>query len=229
MSRQCTTCSRNISPQASTSPLATPSPDTTIVANTALQALQLESFLWDSERGYRDHQPAHCLQDVETFQSVREWHEFPNTANYWLGPAQSPTNSYVTGDQSLSHEEYCLDNAEPYRPEVIDTSEPPSISVCRPETSSSGDYRCYQHGCEGRRFSSSENYRRHIRERNKLDRTTCPFCAAVFTRKSNKNTHLRKGRCKGTFRWFSEHINILSNGETSLEGTHEPPLSDKRW
>jgi hypothetical protein len=216
-----------ISP-ASTSPLATLSPDTTIVASTALQDFQLELFLWDFEKGYKDHGPAQCLQNVETFQSAREWHEFPNAANSWHGPAQSPMNSYVIGHNRLGHEEYCLGTAESYRPEAIDTSETPSLRIGRPKTSSSGDYRCYQHGCEGRRFSSSENYRRHIRERNKSDRTACPLCAAVFTRKSNKDTHLRKGRCKGTFRWFSEHISILSNGETSLEGNCELLLSEKR-
>jgi hypothetical protein len=202
MSRQCTTCSRKINSPMSTSPLVTPSPNTTIVAGTVLQDLQLEPFFDGFKERNVNHQPTQFLQDVETFQSTREWYEFTNATNSWLRPAKFPTNSHVTSDDSLGHEEYCLDTAESYRPEVIGTSEPPSPSTGRPETSSSGDYRCYQHGCEGRRFSSSENYRRHIRERNKSDRTTCPFCAAVFTRKSNKDTHLRKGRCKGTFRGY---------------------------
>jgi hypothetical protein len=54
--------------------------------------------------------------------------------------AQSSTNSYVTGDDNLGHEKYCLETAESYRPEVIDNSEPTSLSVGGLETSSNGDY-----------------------------------------------------------------------------------------
>jgi hypothetical protein len=116
-----------------------------------------------------------------------------------------------------------------HRSGAIHTSEPPLLSVSRPDTSSSGDYRCYQHGCEGRQFSSAENYRRHIRERNQSNRTTCPFCAAVFTRKSNRDTHVREGRCKAFNRWSSEQISILSNSEALPEGTHDATNVGQAW
>lgn len=228
MSQQFITFSRTTSAPASTSPLAIPSPDTTIVTSTVLEAFQLEPILWGFERGYRCYQPARYPHNTETFQLAREWSEFPNAANSWLGPSQFPTNGSGIGDDSLGHDRYCLDTAESWSPGVIDISEPPSLSFGRPEIINNGNYRCYQRGCEGRRFSSSENYRRHIRERNGSDRTTCPFCSADFTRKSNKDAHVRKGRCKGISRWFSKHISISSNGGISREGTYIPPPMEKR-
>jgi hypothetical protein len=47
------------------------------------------------------------------------------------------------------------------------------------------------------------------------------FCAAVFTRKSNKDTHVRKVRCKRLNRWSYEQISALSIVEASLEGSRE--------
>jgi hypothetical protein len=57
--------------------------------------------------------------------------------------------------------------------------------------------RCYEHGCEGRRFSSMSNLRRHQRERNRLARRmTCPWCGASFYRKWTMNQHVSRGSCR---------------------------------
>jgi hypothetical protein len=57
--------------------------------------------------------------------------------------------------------------------------------------------RCYEHGCEGRRFSSMSNLRRHQRERNRLvRRMTCPWCGASFYRKWTINQHVLRGSCR---------------------------------
>lgn len=55
--------------------------------------------------------------------------------------------------------------------------------------------RCYEHGCNGRAFSSIENYRRHIREQLGLNSARCEICGALFSRKSNRDKHSAKGVC----------------------------------
>jgi hypothetical protein len=57
--------------------------------------------------------------------------------------------------------------------------------------------RCYDHGCGGKVFSCAENYRRHMRERDRSSTTQCPHCSISFSRKSNRDTHIAKGRCRG--------------------------------
>lgn len=56
--------------------------------------------------------------------------------------------------------------------------------------------RCYDHGCDGRTFASQANYRRHIREKDEKRNVQCSFCFVWFTRKSNRDNHVRMGKCK---------------------------------
>lgn len=56
--------------------------------------------------------------------------------------------------------------------------------------------QCFEHGCAGRTFSSAENLRRHIRERDTSSQAECPLCFLKFTRKGNRDAHLSKNRCK---------------------------------
>lgn len=57
-------------------------------------------------------------------------------------------------------------------------------------------FRCREHGCDGRTFSSVENYKRHIREKRRDRRYTCEYCYLSFTRQSNLNQHHSLLRCK---------------------------------
>ncbi|KAF2154420.1 hypothetical protein K461DRAFT_129174 [Myriangium duriaei CBS 260.36] len=56
-------------------------------------------------------------------------------------------------------------------------------------------YRCYQHGCNGRQFSGKGNYMRHLREQDKSNHVQCSFCGTAFSRKSNRDNHIKRG-CK---------------------------------
>jgi hypothetical protein len=62
-----------------------------------------------------------------------------------------------------------------------------------------------------------------VRERGAAERPTCPFCAAIFTRKSNRDAHVDKGRCRGLGRWLSREIEVLAaciaSHEQMLGGT----------
>ncbi|GAM91273.1 hypothetical protein ANO11243_093210 [Dothideomycetidae sp. 11243] len=56
------------------------------------------------------------------------------------------------------------------------------------------DLRCWEHGCNGRKFANRSNLERHRKERER-SRWTCPHCQKVFTRRSAQKTHLRLRRC----------------------------------
>jgi hypothetical protein len=56
--------------------------------------------------------------------------------------------------------------------------------------------RCWDHGCEGREFSSKSNFIRHKKEKDgEAAKVTCPLCGGIFTRTSARDTHLAKQSC----------------------------------
>jgi hypothetical protein len=64
------------------------------------------------------------------------------------------------------------------------------------------DRTCFEHGCDGRLFSSRSNFRRHQREKAQQARLSeCPVCHAKFYRRWTRNQHLILGRCRG-FRYY---------------------------
>lgn len=59
--------------------------------------------------------------------------------------------------------------------------------------------QCWDHGCEGREFSTFSNLLRHQREKSGVvAKAECPVCGAVFTRTTARNIHVAQGKCKGT-------------------------------
>jgi uncharacterized Zn-finger protein len=205
MDRLCTSCACKLSPASSTSLSGTSSLEPTIKATATLDPYQLDVFFRYLETTYDATQTEKCSQDIERFQSSGIWQEF-HVADTWPGSIRPPTISHIPDGDNCGNEGYRLDIATSHLWGAKETSGSPVLSARKPETSSGGDYLCYQHGCEGRRFSSSENYRRHMRERNRSDVITCPFCATLFMRKSNRDSHVRKGRCKCLSRRLSERV-----------------------
>ena len=56
--------------------------------------------------------------------------------------------------------------------------------------------RCYDHGCNGRTFSSKGNYQRHWKEKNGIaPKFLCPACGQIFSRPSARNKHYKEKRC----------------------------------
>jgi hypothetical protein len=63
--------------------------------------------------------------------------------------------------------------------------------------SSSNGLECWLHGCNGRVFTSVNNYRRHCREQGQsCDKPMCPICGRAFTRRTARDQHYIKKRCK---------------------------------
>ena len=58
--------------------------------------------------------------------------------------------------------------------------------------------QCWEHGCNGRQFSTFSNLLRHQREKSgNASKATCPHCGTEFTRTTARNGHLYGGKCKG--------------------------------
>lgn len=57
--------------------------------------------------------------------------------------------------------------------------------------------RCWEHGCNGRQFSTFSNLLRHQREKSgQAAKATCPNCGAEFTRTTARYGHLLHDKCK---------------------------------
>lgn len=57
--------------------------------------------------------------------------------------------------------------------------------------------QCWDHGCNGRAFSSYGNFRRHIRERHTASKKhLCQVCGRAFSRSTARNDHYQQGKCR---------------------------------
>ena len=58
--------------------------------------------------------------------------------------------------------------------------------------------QCWDHGCNGRQFSTFSNLLRHQREKSgSAMKVVCPYCGTEFTRTTARNGHMYGGKCKG--------------------------------
>ncbi|KAF1966775.1 hypothetical protein BU23DRAFT_485554 [Bimuria novae-zelandiae CBS 107.79] len=57
--------------------------------------------------------------------------------------------------------------------------------------------QCWEHGCNGRQFSTFSNLLRHQREKSgTAAKSYCPRCGAEFTRSTARNGHMQHEKCK---------------------------------
>lgn len=57
--------------------------------------------------------------------------------------------------------------------------------------------QCWDHGCNGRQFSTFSNLLRHQRERSgSAMKAICPYCGTEFTRTTARNGHMYGGKCR---------------------------------
>ncbi|KXJ84976.1 hypothetical protein Micbo1qcDRAFT_154539 [Microdochium bolleyi] len=57
--------------------------------------------------------------------------------------------------------------------------------------------QCWEHGCNGRPFTTLSNLRRHQREKSaQAPKSSCPNCGAEFTRTSARKVHGLHDKCK---------------------------------
>ncbi|KIW15587.1 hypothetical protein PV08_05635 [Exophiala spinifera] len=112
-----------------------------------------------------------------------------------LPNAESPNAMYLTrtqGHQSLPSVGVTMQPFPPV-PSTLESSPAESeIMPSRPKP------QCWDHGCNGRQFSTFSNLLRHQREKSgSATKAICPHCGTEFTRTTARNGHMSGGKCKG--------------------------------
>ncbi|OJJ47997.1 hypothetical protein ASPZODRAFT_131644 [Penicilliopsis zonata CBS 506.65] len=123
-----------------------------------------------------------------------------NQQEYYLPePSTLPNSHSLTAPQ---HAPGLLPTTESIYSSPSDSAAPPT-APSEPEhhvrvISSRPRPQCWDHGCNGREFSTFSNLLRHQREKSGVvAKAECPICGAVFTRTTARNIHVAQGKCKG--------------------------------
>lgn len=129
--------------------------------------------------------PLDPLSSMAASKSVYHPQGGPNAASgSW---PSSATPSHLTPAALHSPDDFTLSAAS-------STENPDGIRVLasRPKP------QCFDHGCNGRQFSTFSNLLRHQREKSgSASKAVCPHCGTEFTRTTARNGHLYGGKCKG--------------------------------
>ncbi|PYI18479.1 hypothetical protein BO86DRAFT_137720 [Aspergillus japonicus CBS 114.51] len=120
-----------------------------------------------------------------------------NQPDYYMAPSSSLSRQTPN---SIPHPQGLMPTGTVYSsPESAQNSSDPEQQVrvisFRPKP------QCWDHGCNGREFSTFSNLLRHQREKSGVvAKAECPSCGAVFTRTTARNIHVAQGKCKGIAR-----------------------------
>ncbi|KAL4887197.1 hypothetical protein BJY04DRAFT_49199 [Aspergillus karnatakaensis] len=119
-----------------------------------------------------------------------------NQSEYYL--AQGSSISSNTGSLAASPQPQPLMSSGT----VYSSPDPPATSTDPEQQVRVISFRpkpqCWDHGCNGREFSTFSNLLRHQREKSGVvAKAECPSCGAVFTRTTARNIHVAQGKCKG--------------------------------
>ncbi|KAI8630572.1 hypothetical protein F5Y19DRAFT_483896 [Xylariaceae sp. FL1651] len=131
-------------------------------------------------------------------------HYSPLPSNDYMGINYSPAFPPPPSTQSLSSQYSRASSMSesgmmyPVQPPVLPSGNPPAsdaghvrVVQSRPKP------QCWEHGCNGRQFSTFSNLLRHQREKSgQAAKATCPNCGAEFTRTTARNGHLLHDKCK---------------------------------
>ena len=88
-------------------------------------------------------------------------------------------------------------------PEVLPESSGTSSGAATDNgTAADNENRCWDHGCNGKKFLNYSNLVRHRRENGSArPRFICPMCGAYFSRSTARNQHLEKKSCNRVRRY----------------------------
>ncbi|KAJ5835626.1 hypothetical protein N7447_001652 [Penicillium robsamsonii] len=128
--------------------------------------------LMTSPSAYMINQPSYYFPDTSSIPS----HPASNSSQ---PPSMAPEPSYSSPELAAA----------------ADSDHPVRVLSLRPRP------QCWDHGCNGREFSTFSNLLRHQREKSGVvAKAECPICGAVFTRTTARNIHVAQGKCKSSGR-----------------------------
>ncbi|KAJ5570307.1 uncharacterized protein N7459_009737 [Penicillium hispanicum] len=115
-----------------------------------------------------------------------------NQPEYYFGNALYAPSVHPVSYSPTSFDR--IAESTPSSPEAMAGSK---RTFCVKKISSPRHLQCWDHGCNGRAFSTSSNLLRHQREKaGRVAKTHCPHCDAAFTRTTARNMHVVKGVCR---------------------------------
>lgn len=114
--------------------------------------------------------------------------------------AQAYTSSYAAPSVQASQGLFPAQQSYSYPPPAISTRQQvprnSSDSQVRGVVNQKPKPQCWEHGCNGREFSTFSNLLRHQREKSgTAAKSYCPKCGAEFTRTTARNGHLAHEKC----------------------------------
>ncbi|KAI0849569.1 hypothetical protein F5Y00DRAFT_268983 [Daldinia vernicosa] len=130
--------------------------------------------------------------------------ELSHKSLYWIDDTDSSRNR-INGDEapvtSIQHISGSMASVDPY-PNALDKLSSGMSDFLSNQSADDRSmdrnrkHQCWDHGCNGREFSSKSNFVRHVKERSGAStKGVCPLCGAIFTRNSARDTHLAKQSC----------------------------------
>ncbi|KAK0921782.1 hypothetical protein LTR91_024229 [Friedmanniomyces endolithicus] len=134
---------------------------------------------------YTPHSTAQSLSYPPVFMSSTSNYSHPSVADL-LATSKPP--STTTANNSNSNPNLSLPSAA-----GGDSSSSIRILAQRPKP------QCWDHGCNGRQFSTFSNLLRHQREKSgTAPKSYCRKCGAEFTRTTARNGHMAHDKCTAT-------------------------------
>ncbi|KAI0205037.1 hypothetical protein F4808DRAFT_320516 [Astrocystis sublimbata] len=132
-------------------------------------------------------------------------HYSPLPSNDYMGMNYSAGYHHPPSTQSLSSQ-YSSRASSMSDSGMMYSVQPPVLSSGNSSAPDAGHVRvvqsrpkpqCWEHGCNGRQFSTFSNLLRHQREKSgQATKASCPNCGAEFTRTTARNGHLMHDKCK---------------------------------
>ncbi|KAK4185833.1 hypothetical protein QBC35DRAFT_502776 [Podospora australis] len=174
---------------------------------------------------YYYHDPAPSQQDFNSPQLHNATSPFPSFQQqpHQLHPLQASAEATAQGSESSNV------NTENTGPNSLDSNmmfgsdntqqqgqlQGPSEADRQAEDS----LRCWDHGCNGRKFTTASNLRRHRKEKGQeRPECPCPRCGAVFSRTTARNTHMERGSCNRIRRYSNGRARPNRGGGKQNEG-----------
>ncbi|KAK8222077.1 hypothetical protein M8818_000247 [Zalaria obscura] len=112
-----------------------------------------------------------------------------DTASYSSTLAAPATQAY-SSPHSLSYPQPVMSSNMNHAPQRMNSDTQVRVLNQRPKP------QCWEHGCNGRQFSTFSNLLRHQREKSgTAAKSYCPKCGAEFTRTTARNGHLAHEKC----------------------------------
>ncbi|KAI0444794.1 hypothetical protein F4803DRAFT_228820 [Xylaria telfairii] len=131
-------------------------------------------------------------------------HYSPLPSNDYMGMSYSAGYPPPPSTQSLSSQYSRASSMS--ESGIMYSVQPPVLPSGNPPAADAGHVRvvqsrpkpqCWEHGCNGRQFSTFSNLLRHQREKSgQAAKASCPNCGAEFTRTTARNGHLLHDKCK---------------------------------